>query len=67
MKTSKWYLVLVIIDVLLLIGWPISLLCLGPGCPNFLAFLIGIIWCSDFYDLRSHWRGYKVHKTMEEF
>lgn len=67
MKTSKWYLVLIIIDVLLLIGWPISLLCLGPGFPNFLAFLIGVVWFSDFIDLKSHIVKYKEHKFYEGF
>ena len=65
MKRSKLYLILVIIDIILLIGWPICII--GLSVPGWVYFLVGVVWCSDFYDLRSHWRAYKVHKTMEEF
>ena len=65
MKRSKLYLILVIIDLILLIGWPICLL--GWGAPGWACFLVGIVWCNDFHDLFSHWRAYKAHKTMEEF
>lgn len=67
MKSSKWYLVLIILDILLLIGWPYSLWCLGPNCSRFLSFLIGVIWASDWIDLKNHIVKYKEHKFYEGF
>lgn len=67
MKLSKWYLILITIDILLLIGWPYSLWSLGPSCPRFLSFLIGVIWASDWIDLKKHIVKYKEHKFYEGF
>ena len=64
-KTSKWYLVLIILNIILLIMWPISLL--TTAYPAWLAFLVGAVWCSDFYDLGHHIVKYKEHKFYEGF
>ena len=67
MKSSKWYLILIILDILLLIGWPYSLWSLGPNCPRFLSFLIGVIWASDWIDLKNHIIKYRKNKFYEGF
>ena len=64
-KTSKWYLVLIILDIILLIMWPISLF--TTTYPVWLAFLVGALWCSDLYDLGRHIVKYKAHKFYEGF
>lgn len=64
-KASKWYLVLIILDIILLIIWPISLF--TATYPAWLAFLVGAIWCSDLYDLGLHIAKYKVNKFYEGF
>ena len=64
-KTSKWYLVLIILNIILLIMWPISLL--TTAYPAWLAFLVGALWCSDFYDLGRRIVEYKEYKFYEGF
>ena len=64
-KTSKWYLVLIILDIILLIMWPVSLF--TTTYPVWLAFLVGAVWCSDLYDLGRHIVKYKAHKFYEGF
>lgn len=64
-KTSKWYLVLIILDIILLIMWPISLF--TTTYQAWLAFLVGALWCSDLYDLGRHIINYKAHKFYEGF
>lgn len=64
-RTSKWYLVLIILDIILLIMWPISLF--TTTYPAWLAFLVGAVWCSDFYDLYRHYLNYKEAKFYEGF
>lgn len=64
-KTSKWYLVLIILDIILLIMWPVSLF--TTTYPVWLAFLVGAVWCSDFYDLGRDIVKYKEHKFYEGF
>lgn len=65
MKTSKWYLILIILDIILLIMWPISLFTITYSA--WIAFIIGVVWCSDFYDLGRHIIKYKEHKFYEGF
>ena len=64
-KTSKWYLVLIILDIILLIMWPISLF--TTAYPAWLAFLVGAVWCSDWIDLKNNIVKYKEHKFYEGF
>lgn len=65
MKKSKWYLVLLILDITLIIGWPIAMF--TAVAPNWLAFLIGAVWCTDFYDAYRHYVNYKEAKFYEGF
>ncbi len=65
MKTSKWYLILIILDIILLIMWPIAAFI--ATYPTWLAFLVGAIWYSDIYDLIRHIIKYKEAKFYERF
>ena len=48
MKKSKIYLILIIIDIILLIAWPICLI--GWSAPGWFCFLTGVVWCIDFQE-----------------
>ena len=50
MRNSTIYLIFIILNALLIIGWPI---CLWLSFPvnTLVAFLVGAIWASDIYDL----------------
>lgn len=63
MKNSTKYLILIILDALLIIGWPI---CLWLSSVNtIVAFLIGALWASDIYDLLHHILCYMEAKIEE--
>lgn len=65
MTRSKWYLILMILDIILLIGWPFAILIAEVA--NWIIFLVGAVWCSDFYDLHRHYLNYKEAKFYEGF
>lgn len=64
MKKSTKYLILIILNALLIIGWPI---CLWLSLPvnTLTAFLVGAIWTSDIVDL-IHDIGYYMEAKIEE-
>lgn len=53
MKKSIWYLILMVLDILLIIGWPVFLFTC-TGIPVWVAFLVGAVWYSDINDLCRH-------------
>ncbi len=56
------YLILFIMDVLLIILWPIAV----AATPyKWYAFLGGACWMSDWSDAVRHWKSYKSYKAME--
>lgn len=63
MKMKTRYLILFIIDVLLIILWPIAA-AMTPA--KWYAFIAGACWMSDCIDVVKHWKGYKAHKAMGE-
>ena len=63
MKIKTRYLILFIIDVLLIILWPIAVAC-SPA--KWYAFIAGACWMSDCIDVVKHWKGYKAYKAMGE-
>jgi hypothetical protein len=50
MKSSTKYLILIILNALLIIGWPICLWLVSP-VNTLTAFLVGAAWASDIADL----------------
>ena len=50
MRNSTKCLILIILNALLIIGWPICLWLSSP-VSTLVAFLVGAIWASDIYDL----------------
>ena len=64
MKNSTKCLILIILDALLIISWPICLL-LSLPVGTIVAFLIGAIWASDIYDLLYHIFCYMEAKIEE--
>jgi hypothetical protein len=63
MKMKTRYLILFIIDVLLIILWPIAA-AMTPA--KWYAFIAGAFWLSDWTDAVRHWKGYKAYKAMGE-
>lgn len=63
MKKKTRYLILFIIDVLLIILWPIAA-AITPA--KWYAFIAGVCWLSDWIDAVRHWKGYKAYKAMGE-
>ena len=57
MKMKTRYLILFIIDVLLIILWPIAA-AMTPA--KWYAFIAGAFWLSDWTDAVRHWKGYKA-------
>lgn len=64
MKNSTKYLIFIILDAFLIIGWPICLL-LSLPVGTIVAFLIGAIWASDIYDLLHYVLCYMEAKIEE--
>ena len=64
MRKSTKYLMLIILNALLIIGWPISLWLVSP-VSTLTAFLVGVIWASDIYDLIHHICYYMEAKIEE--
>ena len=64
MKMKTRYLILFIIDVLLIILWPIAVAAMTPA--KWYAFIAGACWMSDCIDVVKHWKGYKAYKAMGE-
>ena len=64
-RVSRSYLALMILDIILLIAWPIVIL--TASCHTLLAFLAGIVWCIDLYDFFKHRACYKEAKFYEGF
>jgi hypothetical protein len=64
-RVSRWYLALMILDIILLIAWPIVVL--TASYPTLLAFLVGVVWCTDLYDFFKHRACYKEAKFYEGF
>ena len=63
MKKQTKYLILFILDVLLIILWPIAV-AFSPA--KWYAFAAGAFWLSDWYDAVRHWKGYKLCRDMGE-
>lgn len=63
MKKQTKYLILFILDVLLIILWPIGVAC-SPV--KWYAFLGGALWMSDWHDAVRHWEGYKLCRDIGE-
>ena len=63
MKRQTKYLILFILDVLLIILWPIAVAC-SPV--KWYAFVAGAFWMSDLYDVVRHWKCYKLCRDMGE-
>lgn len=57
------YLILFVIDVLLIILWPITI---ALTSAKWYAFIVGACWMSDWTDAIRHWKGYKAYKAMGE-
>lgn len=53
MKNSTWYLILILLDILLIIGWPVFIFTL-TSIPSWIVFLVGAVWYSDINDLCRH-------------
>lgn len=65
MKKQTKYLILFILDVLLIILWPIAAaMTMTPA--KWYAFIAGAFWLSDWTDAVRHWKGYKAYKAMGE-
>ena len=64
MKRSIKYLILIILDALLIIGWPFCLWSASP-VSTLTAFLIGAIWANDVHDLIHHICRYMEAKIEE--
>ena len=62
MKNSTKYLILIILDALLIIGWPI---CLWLSPSTIVAFLIGAIWAGNICNLLHHIFCYMEAKIEE--
>lgn len=54
-KTTK-YKILMWMDALLIIMWPIALFTAPTTYPVWAAFLIGAVWCSDIVEFFTHWK-----------
>ena len=65
MKTSNKYFILIILDILLIIMWPIVLFT-TPFYGKLMAFLIGVVWADDWRTLVDNIRRYKMTKANEE-
>lgn len=64
MKDSTFYLILLILDIILNVMWPILLFTMST-VSTLSAFLIGVVWCSDIYDVFRHIDKY-TKARMEE-
>lgn len=64
MRKSTKYLMLIILDALLIIGWPFCIWLSSP-VSTLTAFLVGAIWASDIYDLIHHICYYMEAKIEE--
>ena len=63
MKKQTKYLILFILDVLLIILWPIAVI-FTPA--KWYAFAAGAFWLSDWYDVVRHWEAYKLCRELGE-
>lgn len=63
MKEQTKYLILFIINVLLIILWPIAA-AMNPA--KWYAFIAGAFWLSDWYDAVRHWEAYKLCRDLGE-
>ena len=63
MKKQTQYLILFILDVMLIVLWPIAVACTPV---KWYAFVAGAFWLSDWYDVVRHWNSYKAYKAMGE-
>ena len=61
MKESTFYLIMFIIEVFLIILWPVMML-LGAYTNPWVIFIIGAFWCDDIYSAIRHWKEYKFYK-----
>ena len=64
MRNSTKYLILIILDALLIVSWPICLWLASP-VSTLIAFLVGVIWSSDIHDLIHHIFYYMEAKIEE--
>ena len=65
MRSSTKYLILIILNALLIIGWPICLW-VSLSVKTLTAFLVGAIWVSNIYDLFRNIFYYMEAKIEEE-
>ena len=63
-KTTK-YKILMWMDALLIVMWPIALFTTPATYPVWAAFLIGAVWCSDIFKFFTHWK-YLLEAKIEE-
>ena len=61
MKESTMYFIGFIIDVMLIILWPIMVFSYVYTSP-IIIFIIGALWCDDIYSAIRNWKKYKFYK-----